>query len=477
MKQSPVFLMAVAVTALAALCSASWSETRHDPPDVSFEYHLDTEKLEMRVHIKEPQYQHWFKHRPDLIPEFSDEEYESADAELRAFFGEHGTVLVDGVRVSPVVANLEFREAWEENDYVNFVSVILEFGTKGLPRQVAVGWDRYDRSDPSWPLAFIEASFEYDTTGQFYQFYPAEPGVTWHRPSLPRKGATRVLTQAPPMWQVPLTSLIIFGLVAVGAALFYTRETPRRMAWGAIVTGCLAATLLSPFGVIAITPLWESKLRLPNTEQAAIIFEALHRNVYRAFDYKTEDEIYDALARSVDDGFLDTVYNEVYQSLIVQEEGGALSRVRGVEILESDVEFATDTEQPEFDIDCRWRVLGTVSHWGHSHWRTNEYQARYRVRGDATQWRIVSVDLRSQKRIGGGDGTGQPDGTGQLDGTGQPDGTGSSPPSGSTVPGGSAPGSSEANESGSNDAGSADAKSSVPGKPNSTPPRKQPAPL
>ena len=88
--------------------------------------------------------------------------------------------------------------------------------------------------------------------------------------------------------------------------------------------------------------------------------------------------------------------------------GGALSRVRGVEIVESNVEFDQETELPQFDIDCRWQVLGTVSHWGHSHWRRNEYHARYRVRGDRTNWRIVSVELKSQKRIEGGDGTGSP---------------------------------------------------------------------
>ena len=292
-------LGALLVTVLAMLGARSFGlgASRHDPPDVSFEYELDSEKLEKRIQIKEPQYQHWFTHEPHGIPEFSDDEYDAALAELRDFFATHGTVLIDGVEVSPIVSHLEFREALEENDYINFVLVILEYPTKGLPRQISIGWNRYDRPDPTWPLAFVEASFEYDTTAQNYQFYSAEPGVTWHRPALPRKSATRVGRPTAPKWEIPIASLLLFGSVAIAAAFFYTRGTARPLAWGSITTVTLVAVLVGPVAVVEVDPLWEPALDLPNTAAAAQIFEALHRNVYRAFDYETEDEIYDALAR------------------------------------------------------------------------------------------------------------------------------------------------------------------------------------
>ncbi len=48
---------------------------------------------------------------------------------------------------------------------------------------------------------------------------------------------------------------------------------------------------------------------------------------------------------------------------------------------------------------ARWRVKGAVFHWGHSHTRTNEYRARYTVRGTEHGWRISASQVLEQQRI------------------------------------------------------------------------------
>ena len=72
-------------------------------------------------------------------------------------------------------------------------------------------------------------------------------------------------------------------------------------------------------------------------DQALAVFRPLHANIYRAFDYTAESDVYDALARSVRGDLLDELYNEVYRGLVMQEQGGAVSRVRAVRPLATEV--------------------------------------------------------------------------------------------------------------------------------------------
>ncbi len=72
------------------------------------------------------------------------------------------------------------------------------------------------------------------------------------------------------------------------------------------------------------------------TEAEAVeTFRELQANLYRAFDYETEDQVYDVLAQSVDGALLDDIYTEVYQSLLVIDKSAAVCKVHEVEVLES----------------------------------------------------------------------------------------------------------------------------------------------
>ena len=63
-----------------------------------------------------------------------------------------------------------------------------------------------------------------------------------------------------------------------------------------------------------------------NEAQALAIFVPLHANIYRAFDYGGESDVYDALAQSVQGELLDRTYRDVRRSLALQEAGGAVDR-------------------------------------------------------------------------------------------------------------------------------------------------------
>jgi hypothetical protein len=47
-------------------------------------------------------------------------------------------------------------------------------------------------------------------------------------------------------------------------------------------------------------------------------------------------------------------------------------------------------------------INGAVFHWGHSHWWTNEYRARYHVASTDAGWRIVADEMLEEKRVDAG---------------------------------------------------------------------------
>ena len=126
------------------------------------------------------------------------------------------------------------------------------------------------------------------------------------------------------------------------------------------------------------------------------------RNIYRAFDYTDEDAVYDALEQSVDGELLAGLYDEVYRSLVLQEEGGAISKVTAVRHAVIDVEdigLVGPEKRAGFSLRCEWQVDGAVYHWGHAHTRTNEYIASYTIHAGDAGWRIAASQPIEQRRV------------------------------------------------------------------------------
>ena len=130
---------------------------------------------------------------------------------------------------------------------------------------------------------------------------------------------------------------------------------------------------------------------------ATAILETLLKNVYRAFDYHTDSDVYEALALSVGGDLLDEVYLQIRRSLAMQEQGGAISKIQEVTFVDSQAERLGDDS---FDYILQWTVKGTVEHWGHIHARTNGYRAAFTVKVVDGAWRIVKMQVLSQERLG-----------------------------------------------------------------------------
>jgi hypothetical protein len=127
------------------------------------------------------------------------------------------------------------------------------------------------------------------------------------------------------------------------------------------------------------------------------VAESLLRNVYRAFDYHNESDIYDALARSVQGDLLADLYLKIKQGLIMQEQGGAVARVREVKVVRT--EPAEGNSKNGFAERVTWQVEGTVEHWGHIHMRVNEYSADLEIEPAGGSWKITAMKVSRQSQV------------------------------------------------------------------------------
>lgn len=333
-------------------------------------------------------------------------------------------VTVDGLPVSPILSGFtivrpapEDRPGFEQNPLLLLpqVHAVVDYPLKALPASVSLVWGTYPRDFSTAPDRDLSGTTDIssvliaDGELSLVSFSSAEPEFTWHaRPAagdrlVPGSAGPPLVPAADPppkVLHLPLLSLplLIGALLAAAAAVAAQRRLRSRLALGAAIA--LAAG-------IAAWPVARLDLALPtpppdppDPARAIDIFTPLHANIYRAFDYTREADIYDALARSIDGRLLDSVYADVYRSLVMQDQGGALSRVRSVRVSTAEIlTGAASTPPPGFTVRARWTVEGIVYHWGHSHERTNAYDAEYDLAPRAGAWRIIAHRPLAQHRV------------------------------------------------------------------------------
>lgn len=382
-----------------ALTGAGVHSQAHVPPPIVVELEIQEERVSAFYSLETDLYAHWLERDPHALATASEAERATALAGFAAFLEEVAPLSIDRTRVRPVVDSVFVVEDDDGNGVRTYATVNAHFPAKGAPSQLAFAWNRYDSYD-GFPLAFVRFTLVHDGDFSNIDLTPEERGYTWHAPVVvPLPPTTPFVPGPPPGVDIPVLSLGVLVLAGL-TLLVASRRLAAVARWGLALGATVLALALSPVASVEVHLPWMGAVRRPNEAESRYLFESLLRNIYRAFDYSRESEIYDALAESVDVGLIDSIYQEVYQSLILRDEGGAVSRVRSVKVLESVIEPPVPSHAPGFRVDGRWQVVGTVEHWGHSHWRTNQYQARFSLAPNGSGWRITAVELIAQERVG-----------------------------------------------------------------------------
>jgi hypothetical protein len=133
-------------------------------------------------------------------------------------------------------------------------------------------------------------------------------------------------------------------------------------------------------------------------EQAQDLLQVLLKNVYRAFDFRDEEDVYDKLAFSVSGDLLSDIYLQNRKSFSVQKAGGAQAKIKSVEIEAATAE-RLDERPLAYAIKGRWAAQGTVGHWGHIHTRRNRYDAIVTIEAVDGAWKITDLEILEEQRV------------------------------------------------------------------------------
>jgi len=422
-------LRAVPALILAVLCLT--------PPDSRAAAHpQDGPHVELRIAVEDDAVRWTIGLNLAFIDEMLPPAREALDhlseAERDALVERLGETLREGVRVSideepvrPILDSIELHADPDPSLVVLFPKMgmralvrcvaVLVYPTHAPPDNVELTWPTFpdDLAAAEFegaarpPPMVLEAQLRAEGTMKIVRFSRADPAVVWHR-GWDEAGRFEPVP-APPQ---PIRPLRVSALtIAMGAAALIALgwlgvALARRREWfaplmGVVIAGSLAWTLS---GVLLLDLPVSPRPAPPTDDEVRAAFLPLHANLYRAFDYTAESDVYDSLARSVEGPLLHELYTQVRASLVQAEQGGMLGLVTGLHPGELSVERSAyvpraDTLVAEATVRHTWTVDGTVYHWGHSHTRQIRYEGEYTLTATPDAWRLTSNRILSQTRL------------------------------------------------------------------------------
>jgi hypothetical protein len=334
-------------------------------------------------------------------------EQDAAAEKIKTLFSFGNPVEIDNVKVDPVFDRIDFygldlrdfaiRAERRKVSMANGrVGIIMSYSTKGIPRDVKVTWDKFN--DVVKTVDSVVFAFDDVSKAEFSMFLE-DNTYQWNRADRkPPEPITAVsddrVRYSQQKLRLPLLSCIMAGLAIPFVIMMPFGGRYKWAAPAAVILG-LAAYVGS--GVVQYEmnhPFQEPEL--VQEEKAGDIFQQLHKNMFRAFDYHSESEIYDALARSVDGELLEKLYLEITDSLRVAEQGGAISKVEQVNFVDGDLigrRPSVEGDNPSFSYRSQWELIGTVEHWGHIHERNNKYDAEFVIEMVGDDWKITDMNV------------------------------------------------------------------------------------
>jgi len=199
------------------------------------------------------------------------------------------------------------------------------------------------------------------------------------------------VTVAPVTWPLASVGLLVVAVIAV---LVGSRRGATRGGVRVAYTLCTAAVVAYPF-LRAPAPAVLSG-RLPADDDTRQALTQLLTNIYRAFDYRTEDAIYDRLEVSATGDQLAAIYLDHLRALELENRGGARASVDEVDV--QNVRRVAASDQG-FRLDADWTVSGSVSHFGHTHYRKNRYAAAVSIIVEDGAWKISGIEVLEEERV------------------------------------------------------------------------------
>jgi hypothetical protein len=337
------------------------------------------------------------------------DENEMLKKRVGEFFLKQDKVLIDGKQLRPILDRTAFVKysmtgstflVQPEQLPVNtaMVGVIITYLTKGIPQEVSNEWNLWSDRIQKVPADAI------DPAGPFPSYVtPDENVLTWKNflKTYQMPTVTQIeLDESLTTMKIPLASVLcLLALVPVALQIRKRRQNakPVGLHIGLVIFFLAGSVLVYPLLKVAVAK--PSVMAPKMTDKDAVfVLNSLLKNIYRSFDFREEEDVYDRLATSVSGDLLSEIYLQNRKSLVVTQAGGARARVKEVEILDVDVNHLDDRPLGLL-FRATWTAMGSVGHWGHIHIRKNQYEANITVEPVDGAWKITGLELLEEKRI------------------------------------------------------------------------------
>jgi hypothetical protein len=339
-----------------------------------------------------------------------------AAEKIKTFFGAGNPVTIDGIEVRPVFDRIDFygldirdfavRPDKRKVSMANGrVGVIMSYSAKTRPSEVTIEWNLLSSTIREVDSAVIAYN---DVSKTKFSKFLSENVFRWQAPDRPPLppitklgGEFDLEKYQPPTIAV---SWVAVGLLIAAALILLFGFAVANTQWPFMLAAALlagAAWYGSSLGTaIYPHPFRESVKFEIQPERADDLFGRLHANMFRAFDYRDESDVYDALAKSVDRELLRELYLQINHGMRIAEQGGAVAVIEEAKLIDGEtcpVPDEFNLESPvNFGYRCEWSLRGTIEHWGHIHERENKYAARFVIEfleddENSAGWKITSI--------------------------------------------------------------------------------------
>lgn len=337
------------------------------------------------------------------------DELEPLKQRIGEFLLGRNPLLVDGKALKPILdrsnyvkvslTGIQLLEKPERLEVASaIIGVIISYVTDGMPQQVTVDWDLFTDQVQRVPATAT------DPAGPLPGFLTPDDNVHSWTNYLKTYRIPTVETVAVEGWlgdiEMPWLS-VLCGLLALPLLLWvllrWRRSQPISAALGGLMVLVIIAAIAWPYARMTLARPPAIAAELP-PDQARELLQLLLKNVYRAFDFRDEEDVYDKLALSVSGDLLADIYLQNRRAFSIQKAGGAQARIKSVEIQQA-VAKRVDDRPLAYAIKADWTAQGTVGHWGHIHTRRNRYNAVVTVEAVDDSWKITGLEVLEEQRV------------------------------------------------------------------------------
>jgi hypothetical protein len=335
------------------------------------------------------------------------DEFDPLREKIGQFLLEQEKVLIDGKSYKPILDRIAFVESsmlrsrfidQPERVPLNtaMIGVVITYLHEGMPQEVTAECTLFSDRIRQVPSSMV------DPAGPFpYTLTPDDNVLKWtnflKNYTIPTVDMVAVAGRHQGL-AIPLGSVAcLLLLLPVVWGISRRKKTARSIKpmLGLAVALVAAAVILVPLFQVSFGASRASRI---TEDDSRAILDSLLKNVYRAFDFRDEEDVYDKLAISVSGDLLEDIYLQHRKSMVVEQAGGAQAQVR-----EIDIQKVTAEDSSEYDnalaFRAQWTALGTVGHWGHIHNRQNLYDAVLTLTPVDGSWKIIDLELLEEKRI------------------------------------------------------------------------------